>query len=92
MKKLIISLSVALTVIACSCLAFTANKHINKNSFLKANVEALSETNDYSYSTCYNDFEFSLIRRVLVCISCDIHWGKGLSESGICVTDNDIIK
>ena len=64
-------------------------KNLDEEAYLKENVEALSEVVNSSDSICYSEYEFSLIRRVLVCGKCEIKWGKGITEGGRCTISDE---
>lgn len=83
MKKIIISLTVAMTLIAGTSWALNAASNSNHSSFLE-NAEALGEIVNTSEADCYIQYEWSLLQRCLVCIQCEFVWGKGETLGGKC--------
>lgn len=81
MKRLIISLFVA--VLFSAFPFFLIANNMDKDSFVKENAKALMVLRDSS-SICFNQYDFSLFKRVLICIHCEYAWGKGITEGGYC--------
>lgn len=53
-------------------------------SLLDANVEALADGENVNSSICYSEYNFHLIKRVLVCVECTYKWGYGTKIGGFC--------
>lgn len=89
MRKTLSFLLMAAIVMLCVLPVLTSAKNLDEEAYLKENVEALSEVVNSSDSICYSEYEFSLIRRVLVCGKCEIKWGKGITEGGRCTISDE---
>ncbi len=89
MRKTLSFLLMAAIVMLCVLPVLTSAKNLDEEAYLKENVEALSEVVNSSDSICYCEYEFSLIRRVLVCGNCEIKWGKGITEGGRCTISDE---
>lgn len=58
------------------------------NALQKENIEVLADDEanpPVSYSNCYSQYDFSLIKRVLRCGDCIYRWGVGTEEGGVCI-------
>ncbi len=87
MKKIIISLTVAMTLIAGTSWALNAASNSNHSSFLE-NAEALGEIVNASDADCFIQYEWNFWHRCLVCIQCEFVWGKGETIGGKCGPDS----
>ena len=79
------------TIILCAAFSLLASVTISYVAIEKKtyaifnqNVNALSDGESSGISICYNQFTFHLVKRCLVCGTCNIVWGEGTSEGGIC--------
>ncbi len=83
-KHILIALAAIMLVVG-SVLTVRAIRKVNTTSIIfEKNLNALVDDEGSSFSFCYNEYDFSLIHRIMRCGDCEYVWGKGDNYGGIC--------